>query len=377
MKPRISSSTASLRRAVLVTTVLVAGQGLARAQGSTTVVPRVAATQEQDSSMFWIASPFAARHQVIIAAATLADKVGHDLVGFELRRDTNNSRPLAAGQTNLVCSVSTQGPPLDALSESFLANRGKNHAVTISRLVTFPQVAQATQHPAAWGAEGAVTLMFSGPVRYDGGSLCIETQVRPESARNGPTVDLWWPIDASRADNAATVVQVGQSCIRGFTPEAADVDPLGLAPGASARWFLFGKPKLPIVVVAALFGATQTSIDLGAVGAPACTLRLLADFLVPAAFVPYAAGGHGLAECRLLVPADARIVGARLVSQWLVVQPGSNALGVALSNGTVATIGSTVDPEAAFIEANAVDAARGSISYHRLPVLRLLFRPGR
>ncbi|MCB9880375.1 MAG: hypothetical protein H6834_01185 [Planctomycetes bacterium] len=328
---------------------------------------------EQNSAMFWIASPFAARHQLVFDAASLAGMVGTDLIGFEVRRDTGDNRGLDSFRSQIDCIVSTRPSSLIGLESTFANNHGVNRLAVLSRKVAFPAVPASPTQPAAWGTGASVRVMFTTPFRYDGGGLCLETKAVPD-APSSSAPPVWWPIDGRALDNGSVVQLVGSSCIGGFSQQPADVDPVGLAPGATSRWFVFGRPTRTIAIAVAFFGSRTTAIDLTGIGAPSCMAYVFGDFAIAAPFSEFAAGGHGLAECVLPIPLDGRLVGASLVSQWIVAQPGSNTLGLTLSNAVHAKLGASIGMDTAWIEAASPDAVTGKISYHRTPVVRLLFR---
>jgi hypothetical protein len=76
-------------------------------------------------------------------------------------------------------------------------------------------------------------------------------------------------------------------------------------------------------------------LDLTPFGAAGC--RLLAPGTLIQT-VPVDAGGN--ASAPLQIPASQVFCGARIIQQWLVVDPAANTLGLAFSNGGSGTIGS-------------------------------------
>lgn len=99
------------------------------------------------------------------------------------------------------------------------------------------------------------------------------------------------------------------------------------APAGASALFLLGTS-------ASQWGAIPLPFDLTAAGAPGCSLDtsiFLATFAL--------ANASGAGTTALAVPSDRNLLGASLYSQWLVVDPGLNALGVATAPGSRSVLG--------------------------------------
>ncbi|MFO1053214.1 MAG: hypothetical protein U1F36_13460 [Planctomycetota bacterium] len=117
--------------------------------------------------------------------------------------------------------------------------------------------------------------------------------------------------------------------------------PMGLAAQAGARPSIGGSfpvdmTNLPAstLTVAWLFGLTQTSLDLGFLGAPGCLLVQSNDLFwagEPAAPPSW--------TMTLGIPPISSLSGVTIQSQALALAPGANALGVVFSNGLSLTFG--------------------------------------
>ena len=93
----------------LALTVSMSLSGAVRSQAVRSVtIPIGSELTEQNSAIFWVASPFAARHQLVFDAVNLVSLIGTDLVGFEVRRDTGDNRGLTSFRSQVDCIVSTR-----------------------------------------------------------------------------------------------------------------------------------------------------------------------------------------------------------------------------------------------------------------------------
>jgi len=83
-----------------------------------------------------------------------------------------------------------------------------------------------------------------------------------------------------------------------------------------------------------LFG-TQLPIDLGSLGAPGCSAYCSHDAVIG----PIALSPSGAASQPMSVPTPCQLVGLRLYSQYMLLDPPANPLGLTASNGVTMRIG--------------------------------------
>lgn len=82
-------------------------------------------------------------------------------------------------------------------------------------------------------------------------------------------------------------------------------------------------------------GTTRLPLDLGFAGAAGCRIYTSHEILTSALV-----DRVGRASSRVLIPQRASLVGFEFYTQWLVISPASNKLGVITSNGMATKIGS-------------------------------------
>ena len=104
-------------------------------------------------------------------------------------------------------------------------------------------------------------------------------------------------------------------------------------------------------------------------------MQVFVDWLVVTSHLTDAESGWplGRAEMRFDLPLDANLLGARLFSQWLFVDPGVNALGITTTNGVEAQLERTLPIEGLGIvySHQSTDQVGWAIT-HTFPVVRLV-----
>lgn len=152
------------------------------------------------------------------------------------------------------------------------------------------------------------------------------------------TISLWPQHDLFPAVGIGGFNQIGdvQSPFGSPCPGSAGT-PLHVASGGSMIGGRTGfdlTGAAPGVAAVLALGFARTQFDLGALGAPGCSV-----FVTPAAtnFVP--TGRTGTASWLLQLPLDPTLVGLHLMSQWVIFDPRANALGVHTSNGLDVRVG--------------------------------------
>ncbi|MBK8978627.1 MAG: hypothetical protein IPM29_22245 [Planctomycetes bacterium] len=81
-------------------------------------------------------------------------------------------------------------------------------------------------------------------------------------------------------------------------------------------------------------GGVPLPLDLTSLGAPGCVLLTSIDDTIASSTDPL-----GSARTELLIPQDPTLAGVHVYAQWLVVDPGANQLGIALSDAGDSTLG--------------------------------------
>ncbi|MFO1052462.1 MAG: serine hydrolase [Planctomycetota bacterium] len=113
------------------------------------------------------------------------------------------------------------------------------------------------------------------------------------------------------------------------TPDAGQVMTLRVSNGGAST------PVIALIGFSnSIWSGTPLPLSLGLLGAPACSLRVSPDVTFNAA-----TSASGIASINLQLPDQTALIGAHLYSQFVVVAPGANGLGLALSNGLDTSIG--------------------------------------
>jgi hypothetical protein len=99
-------------------------------------------------------------------------------------------------------------------------------------------------------------------------------------------------------------------------------------PASASAWVAFGLQDQR------LGGALSLPFDLGVLGAPGCQVHV--DLLALAAASTDAAG---VGRMPVALPTQAGLVGITFFTQWLVLEPGANPLGLVTSAGAACRVG--------------------------------------
>lgn len=272
------------------------------------------------------------RLQMIIGEQHLALARGGRLTALRLRRD-GSLHDLRPGVVTVTVSASASATADPERPSPVFAN---NHSATPTVLhqgnVTLPAAPRLGSRDAAtWQSPDSVTIQFSTPFAYPGGTLCLQIDMVP--VVGGTT--SWWPIDAEQRGSPGRIWTRGRACgaAAALADRPASADALTLRVGTTAQLTSLGPPSATAVSVV---GATTVGpIDLAFLGAPGCELHVLPEVvLVLPVSQAIAPGRPGAASIGLLLPNEPQLLAARLHTQWLLVSPGlsvTNALDLELS----------------------------------------------
>lgn len=355
-----------------VTAALCAFVGSSFAQTMTQiVVPAAYENVEANGTVFWVASPFEARRQLLIGPPHLKGQVGQKLVSVAFRRNTGLNDNLDAGQLWIELwlsngTVSTLRPAM-----SFQANRGKDHQRLFNRRVNFPATPASSISPAPWRAPHAVSLNLQAPFVYSGGTLVLESITRLQNPNTKQFVaPPFWTMDAQLDDPPGRVAPFGTSCIRN-PDQTAGADAGSLSSGGTAVFFLHGGTRQGPVLLTV--GTRPLAIDLSGFGFPGCHLYNDWLLLLQTVLQPMPYGWHAQAHAALPLPADNGLIGASLYTQWLAIHLGQAGPWLSFSNGVKSTLGGPQDSGMTWVESSDPDAGYGRIMFGRIPVLQLTF----
>jgi hypothetical protein len=199
-----------------------------------------------------------------------------------------------------------------------------------------------------WEWNGATwvqrTPFGSPPVRYAHGMAFDPVRGRVvifggESSFTSVYGDTWEY--QSVANSQPTWAALGTGCTgtdgrpvlspeAGRLPHLGEIFPMRIAP----------LPVSILVTAIGILGASDTRwgpfplpLDLGVVGMTGCVSYVSLEIAVALT------NQNGAATWPISIPADLALVGQRFYQQGLVVDPGSNAMGLIVSNGGAATMG--------------------------------------
>ncbi|MCC6673379.1 MAG: hypothetical protein IT458_20140 [Planctomycetes bacterium] len=317
------------------------------------------------------------RDAYLLDAAHLPGLSGRNLVGLDLRRDLGRAVALAGGAAQLEIHVSHAAASADAPEPAFDANHGADRTLVFRGTVQVPNSPVPGPAPDPWGSGNAVSVDFTTPFAYRGGTLCVEVVGRTVAGQ----VAADWPVDAAVRVAPGTTTEVGTGCgALGLVGPSAVVGESRLQPGSTALLEASGKANTPGL----LFVGVQEipgGADLSGLGMTGCRLHVAPAVTLPALYQPSVSTRMpGLATASLRLPRDPALAGASLWFQWLDLETSlppsqwSNALGVSLTNAVRATIAAV--PAAGFATVSADLGptglpAEGQVSSGRIPVLRL------
>lgn len=317
-------------------------------------------------SLVWLAGTARAlRQQIVIDASHLLPLVGRDLTRIVLRRDTNDGRGRVGGDVDLVVRIGAASLPPSRASRTFAANVASPSEVfrgTV-RLPASPAVAGFV----GWDPAHVVDIAFATAFRYGGGDLCVELEGTPVGAGAG-----WWPVDAVADSASGRVTHHGRTCgpFGGPAGSSNAVAAAALVPGETVTFVARGKP---LAVAHLLVGVSMlpVPIDLGVLGAPGCVLAVDAFAALSTTFgtalfgVEF--GGH--AALRVALPGEARLLGARFVTQWVDLGPP-----LTTSEAVECEVAGQLPALGMALVEGVLGSGEGSVSVTGAPVLRFGYR---
>jgi hypothetical protein len=324
-----------------------------RAQTSV-VIPANAATTDGNSIRRAAGFDDAVHQQLLIAPWHLSGCGGQLLTSLALRRDVSSDLDaFAGGDVELDIWLSSASTDVAQPSPTFAANRGPDHTLVFSGVVTLPampQVPPGTTAPAPF----AVDVSFTTPFLYlPATTLLVELEGRPVAT----TGSEWWPVDAAASLVAGTANPVGSACgVTGRSAHTAWAVERDLVPGKVARLGFRGDPSTPATMMVSL-ASVENLLPLPLFGA-GCALHVVPPFV---AEIPVMTGdsevwpGLGAqASFDLPLPGDPAILGLAFSVQWIQIGAGrvhfSNALDIEVAS-------QLPDLGMALVEAVATDPA--------------------
>lgn len=302
------------------------------------------------------------RTQLLVDASAVAVN-GGTITGIRFR--TNRGAQSGGVVPNVTITVGQTSQTLANVSETFAANGSGSTTVVFQGTVTRPSYADGGLQARNWD----VVLPFATPVSFQAaqGNLLIDIV----GANANPPVGMQTWADA--AEPGGGTVQFGQSgelasfdtlqlTVGGTSLAAFDmVPPLELGIGRSIDFTseLLSQP-LPGVLGLALAPLPQP-VGLASLGAPGNSLYIAPDALLSLQWTPNLLGGQE-ARVALLVPNATTLLGVAVYGQSVVIEPGSNALGLVTSNAVELRLG---DPNATApvrqVDAAEFDAPVGTV----------------
>ena len=331
-KPRTCAS-------LLVALVSLASFGTA--QSVQVVVPQQFDQTEAGGVAFWALSPFEARRQLVLGPSHLGSLVGKSIKSLTVRRNMGDASPLDGGLLSLKIWMSHSPRSPSGLSPTFDKNRGNDELLVFDGTISVPATPAAPSTPAPWTAPYAFTVQLLKPFVYVGGDLCIETLTNTVLGQSPP----WWTADAVVERAGGAVSKYGVSCIPGMGDDPAGGDAHSMVVGSTAMFHLRGNRNTGSAVC--MVGTSRTSyggvtlpLDLGVVGAVGCELSTNPIVLNRSTAIASPVGtSPGLARWALLIPSLPSLAGAKIYTQWYVLDYGVNPLNLTFSNGVEATLG--------------------------------------
>ena len=368
-------------RAALASALLGGLAPAAGAQGSV-VVPAARATKDAPRHGWFAGLTTKARQQILIGSRHLAAFRGRKLTGIAVRRDMAFAGPLGGGRAALEIVVSTSMTlDPDAPSERFDANHGPKPGRVFRGVVGVP-ASPPVGRRAPWAPSDTVSMSFSVPFPYAGGTLCIECRGAPVPGRES----TFWPVDYESDLVSGSAQLRGATCVGGAVagPVSAVAWPGTLRPGATAIFQASARPGTDgflLLGVRPLGGAR--GVALAPFGAPGCALYVDAMVDVPVPFgAPFEPGANAHGAATILLPKTTGLLGATLLAQWVHTEwrlpRWTNRLGLTTSNLIVARIASrptTLGLATVFSrQIGPRPPARGTVRVGTAPVLRLSWR---
>jgi hypothetical protein len=222
-----------------------------------------------------------------------------------------------------------------------------------------------------------VKIPFSQPVQGEASeNLLLEFMIRETPGKPEPK---FWVFDEEAYPSPGMMIPFGTSCSTTAPFMEASAWSESLRPGSSTLFTLAPAPKNALTLHflgssdSILFGQPILPLSLGASGAPGCTLYtdpfLVTAHLTDAPLPPL----NGEARLHFHMPLSAELHGLPFYSQWIVMEPGTNALGLSTSNGVKLQLSSGPPTTGVAIVWNwDLGAPTGIVHTHFVPVMKLV-----
>lgn len=323
---------------------------------------------EAPELMFWLASPFDARRQIILEKDRLSAPIASRLETLTFRLNGEELHETRPGRIHVEMWVSNTKLMAADLCPHLPTNRGLDHRLVFSGWITLPKTPSASSSQ-RWLAPWAVDMKLTNCPAYLGDNLLLETVTRVD-----PAARPWWPIDANEAKSHGDVSQEGKSCIPGLGDDPAGAVKSTGVLGGTLCFYLRGPRDDAYGIF--LMGIDKLDVDLTGIGAPGCRLYVDPFWTWPIFYNKRASlGAFGSAEVHAPLPYDPRFHDEELFGQWIVVSPTENALGLTMSNRVKVKVKRADGNDTAMRMCEAVDLASniGNVFIGHLPVLRLSF----
>jgi hypothetical protein len=117
-------------------------------------------------------------------------------------------------------------------------------------------------------------------------------------------------------------------------------------------------------------GGRALPVELTPFGAPGCYFHVAPSVFVPAILNVLPPGTVGSASVEMDIPIDSNLQGGSIYGQWMVADPGANALNVTFSNGFEATVGPSRVRNIGWLESSSLTSGTGRILTGRVPVIK-------
>lgn len=318
------------------------------------------------------------RHQFVIDRSLLTPLgAGWQVRELWFRRDmTLGTRAMQPGVVDLEVFAGNSGQSAQGPSESFSQNRAADVTRVFQGRIQLPAAPPATTTPAPWAPPFAVQIPFRQPVTDHGGNLLLEiVATQPAGQPESP----FWVVDTEAFPDPGSITMFGQGCSLRSPPPDGSASLASLLPGNTTRFLLHFPPQGAVALHIlgfsdqTLFGAPVLPLDLGAFGAAGC--MLYTDWNAVTTHVATNSPGMRLttARCDLRWPLDAGLLTATVFSQWLIVEPNANPLGLIATNATRVQLGAQLAAQGiALVSAGDAAAATGRVRTDVTPVLRLV-----
>lgn len=210
-----------------------------------------------------------------------------------------------------------------------IRNGKMSHDKLRNRMVVFGGVrASGGFSPSAWefdGVDWTERLVVPGPAGRAGEGFAyvdaLATNVMFGGYNGGFFSDTW----TYQTNAPATSISAGSGCASAVGLPTMYVQPLPWI-GETLTWTVGNMPPGGIALL--VIGVNNSTINLAAIGAPACNLHASPDIIVTA-----------LAPVALPIPVDLSLLGFQIHSQAVAFSPLPTGFAIALSDANSLTIG--------------------------------------